>query len=238
MSITIALSDADNDGTGIDFLDYLSDYDANFSNSGWGGFNDPSAGPYSGTEYAISNSGATTSVVMGAATGNTLDYDFGNHVLAGSLDSVSFGEGLSLNTTTDSYEQTAVDIDITGLGLTGTGANNDVHTVVYDLMLGNDDELLSQFDSGVTYISSSGDDVMTGFTGNDTFVFNDGSGDDVVDDFDSGSDLLDVSGWGAEEFGDLTISEYLGTSYVGDGTGDLIIVTSVTGLDAADFIFA
>lgn len=238
MSITITLSDANGDGTGINFLSYLSDYDTNFTGSGWGGFNSPSLGSFSGTEYAISNSGAATSVVMGSASGDTLDYNFGSHILEGSLDSVSFGSGLSLNSTTDEWEQTTTDIDIEGLGLTGTGSGNDVHNVVYDLMQGNDDELLNEFDSGVTYISSSGNDVMAGFAGEDTFVFNDGSSYDVVNNFDSGDDLLDVSGWGVTDFGDLTVNILSGTSYVADGTGDTIAVAGVTGLDASDFIFA
>ncbi len=239
MSVTITLSDTNNDGTGINFLSYLSDYDSNFTRSGWGTFNTTNPFDYSGTEFGFKNSDASTSVVLGSTSGgDDLEYEFSSHVLEGSLDSVSFGTGLSLDTVNNVHVQTTVDIEITGLNLTGTGTGNDVHTVAYDLMQGNDDELLNQFDNGVTYVSSTGKDVMAGFAGDDTFVFQNGSGYDTVNDFDTNGDLLDVSGWGVTSFAGLTINTFLGTSYVSDGTGDTIVVASVTGLDAADFVFA
>ncbi len=240
MSVTITLNDANNDGTGINFLSYLSGYDASFVQDGWGGFNNSDPFEYSGTEYAIQNTGAATSVVMGSAAGDTLDYNFGSHVLEGSLDSVSFGSGLTLDTVNYDYVQTTVDIEITGLDLTGTGSGNDVHNVAYDLMGGNDDELLDEFDSGITYISSSGNDVMAGFAGDDTFVFNSGSGFDTVNSFDTNGDVLDVSGWGALSTSDLFVYESGGDSYVYNTSdySDYVKVTGVTGLDAADYVFA
>ena len=237
MSITITLQDADNDGTGINFLNYLGNYDSTFAIDGPGGFNNPAAGPFSGTEYAIKNADVSTSVVMGSTAGSTLDYNFPTHTLEGSLDSISFGEGVAYNGATDSFEQT-VDIDIAGLGLTGTGAGNEVHNVAFGLMEGDTSELLSQFDSGVTYISSTGNDVMAGFTGNDTFVFNSDSGFDVIDNFDTDGDLLDVSGWGVEDLCDLLVVSIFGDSYITDGAEGAIKVAGVTGLDAGDFIFA
>lgn len=240
MSVTITLYDANNDGTGINFLSYLSTYDASFVKDGWGSFNTTNPFVYSGTEFAIKNTGATTSVVMGSASGDTLDYNFGSHVLEGSLDSVSFGAGLTLDTVNNVFEQTTVDIDITGLGLTGTGTGNDVHNVVYDLMAGNDDELLDELDGGVTYISSTGNDVMAGFAGDDTFVFNTGSSSDVVNDFVSGDDVLDVSGWGALTTADLYVYDTGTDSYVYNTSdySDVFKVTGVTGLVASDYIFA
>lgn len=47
-------------------------------------------------------------------------------------------------------------------------------------------------------ISSDGDNVLTGGEGKDFFVFNSDSANDTVTDFEDGSDLLDVSGLGAE----------------------------------------
>ncbi len=237
MSITITLQDANNDGTGINFLSYLGNYDSTFAISGPGAFNNPAAGPFSGTEFAIKNADASTSVVTGAAAGNTLDYNFPTHTLEGSLDSVSFGSGVAYNGATDSFDQTN-DIDITGLGLSGTGPANDVHNVVNGLMNADTSSLLSQFDNGVTYVSSTGNDVMTGFAGDDTFVFNSDSGFDVVDNFDTDGDLLDVSGWGVEDFCDLLVVSLFGNSYITDGAEGAIKVTGVTGLDADDFVFA
>lgn len=237
MSITITLQDANNDGTGINFLNYLGNYDSTFVIDGPGGFNNPALGPFSGTEYAIKNADVSSSVVMGAAAGSTLNYEFATHTLEGSLNDVSFGEGVTYNAVTDSFDQTT-DIDIAGLGLTGTGPGNEVHNVVFGLMEGDTSELISQFDSGVTYVSSTGNDVMTGFAGNDTFVFNSDSGFDVVDNFDTDGDLLDVSGWGVEGLSDLLVVSLFGNSYITDGAEGAIKVADVTGLDAGDFIFA
>lgn len=58
-----------------------------------------------------------------------------------------------------------------------------------DVIVGN--QAPNQLSGGV------GDDTLTGGAGADTFVFTSGGGDDVVTDFDAGSDMLDLSATGA-----------------------------------------
>ncbi len=239
MSITIALAD----GADVDFSSYLDDYAANFSQGYWGFFNDPGAGAFKGSEYAFSESTSTStpigsgnqSVIVDAGSG-TFEYNINTHVLEGQVDSVTFGDGLSYNSGSDSFSS-AADVEISGLGLSGTGSGNEVHDFVYDLMQGNTTELENELDNGVTYLSSTGDDTMLGYGGDDVFEFATGSGIDTVENFVQNEDLLDVSGWGAGDLGDLTIVESGGDSTVVSGS-DAVTVEGVTGLSASDFVFA
>jgi serralysin len=84
-----------------------------------------------------------------------------------------------------------------------------------------------------------GNDVLFGEAGNDSFVFQNGTGGDVIGDFVSGQDRIDVSAYG------LTFIQ-LQTLFVQDGAvgaivmtnGDLIVLHNVTmsQLTASDFI--
>lgn len=246
MSVTIDLHDANSDGTGIDFLGYLDDYVNDFVRASYGDI-DPgtvSGTVYSGTEYAfwegspsLPQTTAYQSVIVGAGAAD-LEYDISTHVLSGSVESVSFGYGIDLPVVGDGFTQTT-DIDITGLDVSGSGSGNDVSNLVYGLMTNDVNPLLAEFNDGVTYIGSTGNDVMYGFAGDDTFVFDDGSAWDTVVDFDTDGDLLDVSGWGATGTGDLMMVSIFGDTYItADLFTDTIIVEGVTGLTASDFIFA
>ena len=84
----------------------------------------------------------------------------------------------------------------------------------------------------------SGDDLLYGFGGNDTliggggsdrFVFGHGTGSDVVGDFVSGSDKLDLSAFGFAGFGDVqTATHDVGGNAVIDlGNGDMITLTGI-----------
>jgi hypothetical protein len=246
MSFTIQLSDANNDGTGVNFASYLNTYDTSFSQGYWGFFNNPNDGVFEGTEYAFSSSSQATlvtpisaayqSVIVEAAAGNSLEYDFGSHVLAGSVDAINFGHGLSHSSTTDSYGQTS-DIAMTGLGVTGSGSGNAVHNLVYGLMTGNLTNLYSLLNANdLTFVSSTGDDVLSGYAGQDTFAFNTGSGYDEVYNFADGTDVLDVSGWGVDDIGDLAIASNGAGTFIEHGT-DFIWLDSVTSVQASDFVF-
>ena len=247
MAITIELTDANNDGTGVNFAAYLGNYDSSFSLGYWGFFNDPSAGMFQGSEFAFSNStqsslttpinSAYQSVIFEAAAGNSLQYDFATHVLAGSVDAFSLGHGLSYSATTDSFSN-ASDIAFSDLGLAGSGSGNAVHNLVYGLMTGNLTSLYSLLNSNdLVFISSTGNDVLSGYAGQDTFVFNTGSGNDVVNNFASGTDLLDVSGWGVTDFDQLAVSSDGTNSLIAYGS-DLIVLAGVASVDADDFVFA
>jgi hypothetical protein len=98
--------------------------------------------------------------------------------------------------------------------------------------------------AGDTLTGGAHDDVLTGGPGNDLFVFNDGSGADTVQDFQSGplsDDVLDVSAFG---FGDLAgllaaTSQQGSNAVIALDSDDQVTLIGVhkSGLHADDFQF-
>lgn len=87
-------------------------------------------------------------------------------------------------------------------------------------------------------IGNTQDNTLTGGAGGDTFRFGAGWGNDVVTDFQAGSDILDFSATGLG-FADLTIYGSGGDTIVAGGSDDVTLL----GIDAAslgidDFAFA
>ncbi len=83
-----------------------------------------------------------------------------------------------------------------------------------------------------------GNDVLFGQAGADTFRFSGVVGQDVIGDFQRGSDRIDVS----QYFNNFTaVASRLGvnngTSFIDLGGGNLIVINNVAELSAADFIF-
>ena len=66
---------------------------------------------------------------------------------------------------------------------------------------GND--TLSGNNGNDVLIGGTGDDVLTGGFGNDVFIFNSGDGADVITDFETGRDDVDLSSFGFDSFEDL-----------------------------------
>ncbi|WP_447044642.1 heme acquisition protein HasA [Vreelandella sp. H-I2] len=120
--------------------DYLDEWSFNFQNSdhgesNTGGFNTGS-GQLSGEEYAISGANNSYAFIAGSDTADGLQYDIGAHVLAGNLDSVQFGYGLT-EPSGGSFDLNNWELAIDGLDASGSGAGNDVHDIVWGLMNGN-----------------------------------------------------------------------------------------------------
>ena len=84
-----------------------------------------------------------------------------------------------------------------------------------------------------------GDDILTGGSGSDTFVFAGTWGDDTVTDFEDGLDLFDFSASGLN-FADLTISQAASDTLIEDAFGNSITLQGITATDitADDFFFA
>lgn len=199
-----------NSGEGL--AAYLADYQANFSASGWGGFNSWNPMATSGSQYAqgegsVFNAGDTSK--RGFVAEGALEYTLFSapaHTLYGQLDSLSLGHGLSgvSDRTLNSEEFT-----ISGLNLSAdqaAGRDGVVHKVLYGLMKPNNavdgnqgvQHLIDVLDAQQLDVSGgAGDDLLHGYSQNDTL--SGGAGNDT---FEFG--LLN----GAGSFGNDTITDY------------------------------
>ncbi|GGF69108.1 hypothetical protein GCM10007301_31000 [Azorhizobium oxalatiphilum] len=248
---TITLTDANSDGVGVDLLAYLDDFNSNFTRGYFGFFSDNGA-DLSGNEFSFTESSTVTvgdipstadSVAIGSGTAGDFSYDFLTHTLAGTLDSVRFGQGLSYDAASDSFSQSATDIAITGLGLSGSGTGNAVHTLIYDLMGGSSTVLLATLNAqSNTIIGSSGADTIYSFDGNDTFtggagsdffVFDGTDGADTITDFSVTEDGIDVTAWGSYSITDTAAGAVL--SY-GSNSITVLGVTAADMSTAAIFV--
>lgn len=239
-------------GTTTDLVAYLTDYVNNFERGSWGYFGQ-GVFDTSGPTYGFSESSAAligsvgTSAWSVVATGD-LDYGLwdGTHDLRGDLDSLSFGNGLSYASGTDTISQSTTALSITGLGLTGTDETDPVHQVIYGLMGGSDTTenpvtvtpLLNELNaddltvigtaSADALYSMEGDDVLTGGGGADTFYFDldafstlgvtlTGIGDDTITDFDTTADLISI------DLGDTAYDSYAELDIADDASGNAVI---------------
>ena len=236
---TIDFNDANNDGVGVDFLNYLTAWDTSFT-PGYYGFFSTNPADFAGNQFAVADSNSATvggvgsadTVVLDSGAAGDLYYDMTAHVLAGAVDGATFGQGLGYNSGADTFSQSSWDIDINGLGLTGTGAANPVHNFVYGIMQGNPANLLGVLNSqNNTFNGSSGDDVIYSFDGNDTltgnggydtFKFQGSDGNDTITDFNVLEDTIDVTAWG-------TVS----VSYAYDAVSGLYDATITDGVNGS-----
>lgn len=243
MAITIKLNNA----AGVDFSAYLADFDANFVRSGRGFFSD---NPFdlAGDEYAISSSTDTSlpisdgqAFIVESGSQGDFSYNMTSHTLDGTLDAVEFGTGLTYTAATDNFT-TASDVRISGLGLEGTGAGNEVFGLINDLMNGNVASLKALIAAGPVTVNGSlgndqfiggafadkinggaGFDRLYGGAGND--VINGGSGNDRLYGGD-GNDVL-VGGNGADRLYGNAGDDRL----TGNSGSDIFIFGPATGHD-------
>ena len=162
----------------------------------------------------VTGNAAAWSLIADSGSSGDLSYDITSNVLSGTLDAVSFGHGLTYDASSDSFFHKTDDISFSGLNLSGSGADNSVHTLTYDLMSGNIAELETVLNFNELVINGSsgndvlqgyaGDDVLTGGAGADVFVFDNLSGNDVITDLQTG-DTIEILWEGVTEFADLII---------------------------------
>ncbi|WP_068311165.1 heme acquisition protein HasA [Polycladidibacter hongkongensis] len=258
MAVTIDLTDANSDGVGVDIAAYFADFNQSFDMTGWGHF---SGNPFdfSGNNYAGTNgsgllpfiSDSAQSFVVDSGSAGDVNYSLGTHQLSGSVDGVSFGHGLNYSSSSDSFSHTTTDIGITGLGITGSGAGNPVHDLVYGLMKNNTSALEAQLSANDLVINGSdgadsiqgyaGDDTLTGNGGDDIFVFATGSGNDTITDLTVGDKIDVYDAWnGVTEFADLIIdyASDVGNAIISiAGATDTITVEGYSsGLDDGFFV--
>lgn len=240
-----------------DFVAAMEDFYDFFDNQYFGFFSN-SATDFTGREFAIADSasqtvggvGSADTVVMDSGVSDGLQYNYTSHTLDGSVDSVSFGSGLSYSSGSDTFSQTSTDFGISDLGLSGSGAGNVVHNVVYGMMQSDPTALLEQMvDDDITVDGSSGndtlygfegDDVLSGGSGTDTFVFDldaldtfgisqSSVGNDTITDFDVANEVIELSldDTDYDSFGDLDISYGDGDAVIDLGDHGSITVNGV-----------
>ena len=116
--------------------------------------------------------------------------------------------------------------------ISGTGGSNTIYGYGGDDYLrgiGGDDRL----DGGV------GNDLLQGGSGNDTFVFKENYGEDTIDDFAPGTDMIELEVNGVNNFGDLNLQTSGSDVRIDFGGGDVLVIsnTTVAALDSDDFSF-
>ena len=91
-----------------------------------------------------------------------------------------------------------------------------------------------------TLNGKQGNDVLFGESGADTFVFERGTGGDVIGDFEAGVDKIDLTGLGFTSYAQLTANfvEVAGTTAINLGQGDFIVLNGLSNsmLSAVDFL--
>jgi serralysin len=179
MAITINVSDANNDGKGIDFAAYLASYNKTFTRSGYGSFNSTDPMAMSGTQYST-NDANKYGVVLTAGKA-AWNYNFMTHKVSGSLDAVEFGNSVALNTTTGSFDVVS-DVKISGLNVTDTTLGGQI---LSDIMGGKattggaTTSLVKILNANsIVFNGSTGKDVFTGYARADNI--SGGAGNDIL----------------------------------------------------------
>jgi Ca2+-binding RTX toxin-like protein len=123
-------------------------------------------------------------------------------------------------------------------GVTPFGVGNELANRLTGNALGN--YLLGGFGND-TLNGKGGNDVLFGEGGADTFVFERGTGGDVIGDFQAGVDKISLVGLGIASYAALqpAIFQVGGNTGINLGQGDFIVLNDVTNaaLSASDFMF-
>ncbi len=110
-----------------------------------------------------------------------------------------------------------------------------------DTVLGREGEDTLSGGGGADRLNGGADnDKLRGGNGADVFVFETGTGRDVVRDFETGVDTIEIAGFAAfQSFGDLTLTQAGSRVLIDLGNGDEIVLRNlqVGDLSASDFDF-
>ena len=194
MAITLKAGSTAN---GVDFTTYFDTFLANSGHDDHGG--NPTF--YGGTSFDGDQLALTyTNDRLILAEGDDLNYTFATHVLAGKLDTLSFGsygDDYAIDANGLLVDTVSV-VTVSGLGLSSpAGVKGDVHDVIYGFMGSSADAFHEIIDAeaqivhgskGVdTYVGTAFADKAYGYAGNDDFAG--GGGNDLVKGGD-GNDAL------------------------------------------------
>lgn len=207
MAFTISVSDANNDGTGINFASYLSTFRSTFEATSRGGFSGVTTGdvfdaedPLGAKSYVTTNSESDggDSVIFNATDTFIYDY-FNGHVISGELSSLVFGADTTMTSLAggDVKYTNSRDIAISGFGGLTTTSESGEGMIMGDIMDGLTGSLSSLLaGDAIIFKGSTGSDVFTGYSHNDTIKGGAGNdrlggaaGKDRIDG-DTGNDVL------------------------------------------------
>jgi Ca2+-binding RTX toxin-like protein len=120
--------------------------------------------------------------------------------------------------------------NISGLGIaTFAGVEN------FEITSGSSNDTITTGAGNDAINAGGGHDVIFGGEGADIFVFELGSGNDIISDFEQGVDMIDVSGYGFANFNTLAINVGTENSVINFGAGNTVTVLDVVNLDMYDF---
>jgi len=138
--------------------------------------------------------------------------------------------------------------NLTLQGPTPYGVGNDLDNALTGsslsnwLLGGSGNDMLNGKGNGKDADGNNIPDVLFGETGSDTFVFERGTGADVIGDFTPGTDKIQLVGIGYTNVTEVKahMDEAGGVSAIDLGLGDIVVLHNVTiaSLSAGDFIFA
>jgi Ca2+-binding RTX toxin-like protein len=209
-----------------------------------------------GNDLLIGGSDFATDILVGGDGDDLLDGASG----LGDYDLMDGGAGddsYRVDTPDDlTFEAADGGIDTIYAGITGAGfylyANTENLVLEDETPFGVGNELDNRLTGSAAtnwLLGGAGDDWLNGMAGNDVlfgeagadiFAFDDGTGSDVIGDFEAGTDSIDLSSFGFADFEALSAAfvENGGTTAILLGEGDMIVLNGVTNaqLTATDFI--
>lgn len=198
--------------------------------------------------------GGGDDLVLGNGGDDQLDGDNGADNLFGGrgVDTVNGGGGADLVAGGGgiAHAEDEADVIYGGRGgdvIVGNGGDDTIHagsdtsgsgdTATNYVFGGYGDDLIYGSDGDDLLIGQFGNDVLTGNEGADTFLFRSGSGDDVITDFEQGTDTLHIDGGllaQASSLDDLQLVEAGGGTILTLEDGSSIMLQGVTGLSDSD----
>lgn len=200
---------------------------------------------YGSTQNDSITGNSAANYLRGNAGNDTLYGGGGSDLLQGDAGADHLVGGAGSDWAYYAASSSAVTVNLGANSGSGGDAAGDTFSGVERIYGSRHDDTLTG-NSGVNYLLGNvGDDVLKGVGGNDTlrgdqgddtFVFTANDGDDVVVDFEDGSDLLEVP---VANFNALTINNSAAGAVVDYGSGTVTLTgINESALTSADFIFS
>lgn len=182
------------------------------------------------TEHSVQNSSIGT-FSPGALNGTVITFNF----------TPAYAQTFVLETTAhalNSFDYSASFVEFEPITegpdvILGTSGDDDIAA------LGGDD-IVDGLEGNDTIDGQAGNDALTGGAGNDVFVVGLENGADIITDFTSGADQIDVTAYGVTTIDELTITDSLDGAVIDLGDGNQVTLNGVSAdsLSDADFVLS